>query len=168
MKLLNVILLFLLVSCGLPKQDLQDPRESTASSSELSNYVHDFEDSYFTYTNRNLIVQTPIHFSNRIYNYKDSNGNAPAGICLKWIKGNEYITEILIRESLWNVLSENSKTVLIFHELGHCELNKKHNSSKIKGIPLSIMNPYIIGSYYFSKYREEYLREFFLGESWTP
>lgn len=64
------------------------------------------------------------------------------GSCTK-IEG--YYQVVLINRSRWKQLSVGSREELIFHELGHCVLNRRHNTATVNNIPVSIMNPYHLG-----------------------
>jgi len=46
-----------------------------------------------------------------------------AGLCHGWESGHR---EIEINKKLWNTYSDKQRHWLIWHELGHCGLNKKH------------------------------------------
>jgi len=52
---------------------------------------------------------------------------------------------ILMNKNIWSTKSEFSRKMVIFHELGHCVLGRKHNEEMIKednwDIPVSIMYP---------------------------
>jgi hypothetical protein len=60
----------------------------------------------------------------------------------------------------WEEASQTEKEVLVFHELGHCVLNREHNESLIseQNIPKSIMYPYIFETEY-EMYRNYYINE---------
>lgn len=73
---------------------------------------------------------------------------------------------IKVDPDYWENLSFYGKEEVIYHELGHCQLNREHNStltipSKLRySIPNSIMYPYVFGeeTFYFM-YREHYIEE---------
>ena len=46
-------------------------------------------------------------------------------------------------------MSEERRQELIFHELGHCELNLDHDETynETDNCPTSIMNPFVFGDY---------------------
>ena len=100
------------------------------------------------------------------------------GVCFSYASGKK---EIVIKKSWWeqyNVLDESGKEdysllreSLIFHELGHCRLGRKHeetilvlseqgNNIKIKK---SLMSHNIIGSEHYRKYKNAYWEELFTG-----
>jgi hypothetical protein len=83
------------------------------------------------------------------------------GFC-SFITGSKFRL-VKINRKLWKTLGEYGKEQLIFHELGHCELNRNHeNSYTDHKIPKSIM--YYVGfgdmQYYFFN-RGYYIKELF-------
>ena len=48
----------------------------------------------------------------------------------------------------------------MFHELGHCILNRGHYEEKVGGVPVSLMFPSLIPHYYLF-YKEKYRTELF-------
>lgn len=69
---------------------------------------------------------------------------------------------VVISQEFWQTASIVEQEILMFHELGHCLLNKEHdNRLDINGMPNSIMNEYILDEYYYETYREDYLQQFF-------
>jgi len=73
-------------------------------------------------------------------------------------------TNITIREDGWDSASDDHKTRVIFHELGHCFLDRRHlNSEFPSGHCLSLMagddkmcdDPYSIGSIWYDYYNDE-------------
>lgn len=69
------------------------------------------------------------------------------GLCWFWGDGHR---EVEIDEESWPNLTENEKEQLIFHELGHCILNREHIEDRgdvgfCDNAPISIMYPNIFG-----------------------
>lgn len=73
-------------------------------------------------------------------------------------------SDITIREDGWDNASDDYKTRVIFHELGHCFLDRRHLNSELpSGHCLSLMagedmtcsNPYSIGSVWYDYYNDE-------------
>lgn len=111
---------------------------------ELVPYIESFEE----YSNMSITVD--FYFVDLEDNY--------IGKCYQ----REFYQYILVDKSWWDSASDLSKEQLIFHELGHCVLLKKHNTNKLPDwCPESIMNPYHIGNYCYGKYRDYYLEELF-------
>jgi hypothetical protein len=74
---------------------------------------------------------------------------------------------ILIDEYYWEQIDYWRKEMIVFHELGHCELDLDHDNGitteKFYSRPLSIMYEDVIPDYFF--YREEYIAELFTRKS---
>jgi len=85
------------------------------------------------------------------------------GICE--INGDETPT-ILINEEAWNQMSEDEREPLLYHELGHCVLKRKHRADQMSaGVPASLMNPYTIAGWTYDQYRTYYLNDLFTQEN---
>lgn len=83
------------------------------------------------------------------------------GICEHSTKNEPKTIEI--SHSCWDDESDWEREELLFHELGHCLLDKDHNSElREDHTPKSIMYPYVIGEYLYKKYYNEYIDELFL------
>ena len=79
-----------------------------------------------------------------------------------WREDDESYPEIKIDRTDYALLSNVRREALLFHELGHCLLNRVHDDDTYDdGRPKSLMNKYIIGEYYYSSYYDEYMRELF-------
>lgn len=52
---------------------------------------------------------------------------------------------VRINRALWQTLNSGHREELIFHELGHCVLNRLHDTTEVGGTPVSIMYPYHLG-----------------------
>lgn len=72
---------------------------------------------------------------------------------------------ITISPKYWPDLSETERTILLYHELGHCVLYKVHNNGDnptgSKRAFDSIMNAYPLDLYDFDTYYNEYTKELF-------
>ena len=72
---------------------------------------------------------------------------------------------IMITKSYWYSIDSVAKQQLIFHELGHCVLNRDHNDLKVNGHPVSIMyyNMDVSESdrTWYISHQKEYLDELF-------
>jgi hypothetical protein len=79
------------------------------------------------------------------------------GAC-EYNPANPYILPtIQINPNIWPKLSEDERELLIFHELGHCVLNRDHVTSG------SIMTPYALPVSYYVENREELWADLFNG-----
>ena len=82
------------------------------------------------------------------------------GRCTSW--SNDY-RQIVINKDYWKnpTTTETAKIALIFHELGHCDLNRRHTETLLSdGKPASLMYPYNIP--YLPLMEEYYFDELFI------
>lgn len=127
--------------------------------SEILPYVKEFEAFY-----GKKVENTSINFT-------DFLGSSVVGICLSHSKNSDWYNSKVIKldRRYWNESSKSSKEILIFHELGHCELNRDHDDDfiKIKSgskevfMSKTIMNSYIIDEDKYKENRSYYLIELF-------
>lgn len=83
------------------------------------------------------------------------------GLChyLKYQNGSVQFLKIEIDHDYWQSTSEIKKEVLLFHELGHCVLGRKHTEELLGNYsPKSIMYPWIFENAY-QNYRSYYVEE---------
>lgn len=117
---------------------------------EFTPYIQEFEKYY------NNKVKTPIIFGN---DFEKST----IGVCITY---NKHIKIIQINPRFWNVANQYEKEALIFHELGHCELDKDHNDGfyqfkEHQTIPASLMRSQLLDSNTYTTYRNYYIYELF-------
>lgn len=142
----KLIPLLLLVSCGQPIEDyinlFDKPVKKARTNSIFLPYIESFSSEF------NVKVSVPIVLKK----LKDSQG----GVCITYSSG---YREIQINSTYWDYLMEEQKEQLLYHELGHCVLNRKHDTKLMpnSSCPNSIMYPYV-----FSKYdiKECYIPEY--------
>lgn len=103
-----------------------------------------------------------------------SNNNNYHGTCIKYeLSNGEIVTrEIFIKENYWNNVDEIAQQYLIFHELGHCILDRDHFddffiTSDNKKIYVSIMSTYVSGEMLenYENYYDGYMQELFTQET---
>lgn len=72
---------------------------------------------------------------------------------------------IVIDKAKWDAMADAKKTALLFHEMGHCVLQREHKpgNGRANACPDSVMNPYTLSEFCFSKWQDEYLAELFNG-----
>lgn len=74
------------------------------------------------------------------------------------------IPAVFILESYWDLASIADKEQLVFHELGHCLLDRKHLTGVLgSGIQISIMDILHFDRSTYVYYHDYYMRELFLG-----
>ena len=144
MRYLIAISLLYTSACGtfqIPK----DPRTIHGVNPVFQPYL----ELYLQAKGRPLNYDIPIQF-----------GKMPdddtAAICTYW--HNPEYRQITIDEEYWNnYTNEKEKIGLIFHELGHCDLNRDHDNRLINHIPRSLMYyqnfsyNFNLQAYYFSE-----------------
>lgn len=75
--------------------------------------------------------------------------------------------KVTINQRIWNTLSNTDRQEVIFHELGHCTLRRRHQEGEIMGfnnttrIPASIMYPYRIPGTTYQAHIDHYHEELF-------
>lgn len=149
-KSMNYILLAtLLVSCG-PQKVLYYPKE-------LHPYIQKFEAAHLKYTNKELTIDNlTIEIVDDI---NEPEHPYAIGFCIRQIdpKTNNTVGTpyIKLKKNVWGVLYPIEREALVFHELGHCILNRPH----VEDVE-SLMNPSInFGDYELD--RNYYLKELF-------
>ena len=74
------------------------------------------------------------------------------------IAGYPFIT---IDRAYWSVADDDNKEELVFHELGHCVLNRDHCEVKENGASVSLMEPDMLAPGEYGKHREALVDELF-------
>lgn len=159
------IMLLMLMSCGRPEVILEtgprkvaeavqgDPRGSLTIGSDFLPIVQRFEAIW------GKEVRTPIWFSSGI----------PVNIlaiCHTFVRNDGLeLTEIVVQPDGFNPDSVEGE-IILFHELGHCELKRDHDKSLAKPsdnrfVAFSIMYPTIINAEDYSLFYEHYMLELF-------
>lgn len=100
--------------------------------------------NFYDLSQLSYINNSSINISNDMYN--GTTGQKVAGVCLEYESGDR---EILIDEQIWNQLGSDllyaaRKRAIIFHELGHCILNRPHQDELYRNYKTSIMNSVLI------------------------
>lgn len=136
-----IIIVFLFVSCGTSIQ--------RGSNKELLSYVQRFEEV------TGVKGQITINFS--------TLPDQILGVCYKYDDGKR---DVEIDLSYWKEIDDLTKEEIVFHELGHCVLNRDHDETLIETskysqrIPNSIMYPYAFGyTMFYEEFREHYINE---------
>jgi len=83
------------------------------------------------------------------------------GICLPI----PYNPIVKIHRGFWNISGNEVREQLLFHELGHCLLNRWHNDKVVDGEPVTLMHPFLNATEVVYSYkREYYIKELFTKE----
>lgn len=144
----------LLTACGTAPTsiDVKEPTHGyrpTVVHAELAPLVDKFKDLY------------KIQFNIRVEFFDLDSPSA--GMCYSWSNGHR---EIDIDQEEFEYMDEYEQEILVFHELGHCILNRGHDDTDYAGDwigPNSIMNPYIFSGETYFEHRKYYRDELILN-----
>jgi hypothetical protein len=167
--LFNFILIFtatkLFTSCGIAIPLIKDyvekkpgeVRQFNSTDPVFKSYISEFE-AHARQQNGDqsfLVGDIPINFGN-------TENDQYQGVCFQYTNGQK---EILIRKVWWNSVNKKYQKSLLFHELGHCRLNREHKNETVnklnRSYKLSIMNAVIVSNVDYDKFESEYLYELF-------
>jgi hypothetical protein len=84
------------------------------------------------------------------------------GVCLQ---GAGTTPTIQINQSMWDSLDADGQQELLFHELGHCVLNRVHEEILNNGVPVSVMSPIFLGSSLYDANKDQYMHELFTSQN---
>ena len=162
-------LLVFLTNCGfIPALDHQEKgpefrRQFSVSNSVFLPFINEFEENA-----RKELGQKDFKVVNVPINFGDTENKEFVGVCFKYSNGEK---EILIKKEWWDGFGGDSKNSLaqkrslIFHELGHCVLNRKHTNDLVDKddhkIKVSLMHSSIIPGREFLEFHDEYIHELF-------
>lgn len=159
-KFAIILLPILLVSCGLPLKHAKSSngtRQFTSSDSTFSKYITKFEtDAKARYGTDFSVGDIPINFG-------DTGNDGYDGVCISYSDGTK---EIIIEKDWWEDRGETSREMMIYHELGHCRLDRDHDDETIetddhKIVKMSLMNSILPGPNHYILYKDGYLEELF-------
>lgn len=127
-------LLTLVFSCK-KEESIPNSSESPAitSSAELNPFLNTF-----IAEGRKRGHNIPDDLNGITYEIKEIEEDGVAGVCY-WISANP--NHIVLNSIYWNQFSSDQKESVLFHELGHCFLNRDHNDAALSnGTCESIMH----------------------------
>lgn len=137
-KYITLILLIVsCISCGMYKAD-----DATVE------YIHRFEQEAKT-RGRNIKV------NNIVVEIQDELNYFKGGVAVGECASGGVTPKVTILRSFWNRSGDSHKELVIFHELGHCVLNKGHTKEP------GIMAGAIVEDFIYNAKRTEYLDAFF-------
>lgn len=158
-KLLTLSFILLLTGCGIG-EPVQDPRTIHGVDATLQQYVN----VYLSYKGSQLGYDIPMQFADLPY--------PVVGLCTMWSNG---YRQLQIDRTYWANADEDARQQVIFHELGHCDLDRGHiatyRSSPYSDWQTSIMNPYAFElqpdrlSYYIPELFHENVSAFSIGSA---
>lgn len=125
--LLGLVVLFI-TSCGASTPS----QTSFVTPIELQTLVDDFALAL------GRPVLTPIQFGNELDFQRFMLGPDTVGVCS--MNETTGLNQVYILRSYWDGASNEARWAVVFHELGHCELDREHlNTLDNNGCPHSIM-----------------------------
>lgn len=152
MKYTIIVLLLTLTSCATIKRD------KSTHNPMFDSYIVKFQKEHKRVTGKTLKVTTPISFGivRKRYGFD--------AYCMMSL-AHKRNRSIVIDKRRWFELSEAAKEILIYHELGHCELNRMHREDRYDNRrPKSIMSANMMQRRFYERYREEYIKELFTNK----
>lgn len=94
---------------------------------------------------------------------KFSNKMEAGGTCLR---RNGRTPVITINKKAWITMTDSQREQLMFHELGHCVLNRDHCDKANYGQPMSLMHTdKYVGDRFYHEHRHWYYIELFRAEA---
>lgn len=145
MRYAAILSILTLTSCG-QFHSAKDPRTIRGINPIFQPYI----EQYTTYKGSLLDYEIAIQFSDLPENQN--------GRCTKFPSGER---QIEIDQEWWDNYSyDNTRFTVIAHELGHCDLNRRHVATLLpNGKPTSIMFPYNFSI--FPEDMDYYIKELF-------
>ena len=129
-----LLLLMLFPACGREEINNVKMKHEFSINPEFEAIMYDFEADAGKF-NKPVIVSQELTSIEFVSEGKDK----VLGTCIDYNDGTKKIT---IRQEYWTNLHSIIKKRLLYHELGHCVLNRSHYEAKVNKID-SIMSPYI-------------------------
>jgi len=138
------LLFLLLTSCAF--QPSQDPRTIVGVDPAAAPYVASFESALGS-----SIGDIPVALTTDIQSAPGVTSSDVVGVCEAWITSSGTYKEVLLDYDFFTNSNDAGRTALVWHELGHCVLNRAHNleatnsSSCVpaQSLPMSWMYPYV-------------------------
>ena len=148
------VLLVLFVACT--KQEVVIPTDNTTTDSELAVYFDRFIEE-----GRSRGWDVPDDLNGITGSISDIGERDVIGLCYY---NSATPNSIVIDREYWNSANDYGKEMVVFHELGHCFLDRDHyEGENSNGVCLSLMNSGTSGCYtqYNNNNRNWYLDELF-------
>lgn len=172
--LLTLFIMFYSTSCAMSEVEIRMNKRYDGIHEEFKPYIQEF-----IYVSQGKIDEWD--FRGFSMGFRDYKGGSVVGTC------HPTVYEVDISKSWWdNTTSHLERYELVFHELGHCVLNRGHTQKPTKdgflawlerlgftlgifqekgrlpdGCPASFMHPYTLGEKCISKHFNYYLEELF-------
>lgn len=148
-----LILAFLISSCGMDERIMPEKphkKQLIFQVEELKPYIDMFERDSAIYGDALVVDDLIIGFGEADV---EGDDHFTLGVCYR---ATNRTPEIVLDINHWEKMSDTRRMLLVYHELGHCVLNRSHIEEEDYD---SIMNPILIST---SQYEED--PDYFLGE----
>ena len=161
-KVWGPFVLTLLLGCGIIEEEEKEIDQSFEDYLNL--FIHEAEQRGYSISADHLVMR-----------YGEiENPSLHIAVCITYVPTNPAVTavrkrsdwrkvfgagkppEVVVPPNNWEALSPTQKEITIFHELGHCLLNKDHTNDDD-----SVMSPFIISARLYSENRAALLDELF-------
>lgn len=124
-------------------------------SGDLQTLVQIFETTY------SVTADYTVDFADQSYMNGGNSSVTVIGVCEVYSNGYK---RVLVNQQWWNGSSatNDTKKVLVFHEMGHCQWRRAHDTRTFAGgRPYSIMYPMIdmVMPYYLGGFKDYYISE---------
>jgi hypothetical protein len=176
--IISLIVLTTLVSCKQQKSNPTSPAPTTPPVSQPAASVpissaSQYKDRFVALATAHGITVDTSKF-NIDYDPALTSGNGVLGYCSRGYNGNGTIAVSAIRlnqsywEAWYNAGRKSELEQLMFHELGHCLLNRNHNDATVAAtdyssqVAVSIMNSYHLSSSLYEYNYTYYLNELYV------
>lgn len=141
-----------------------------AQADNLAEYVAQFQNDVNIYAPISLDGS---HYSLKNITFRvDKIPTEWAGVCRKSDEDSDEPREIVISIQHWDEEKEIDRLSVLYHEMGHCLLNREHLEGTInfngKIIPRSLMSAEHFSGRYFETYKEYYIQELFYQNAPIP
>lgn len=144
MRPVCLVLLFIALGCQRTTTSEPEPKQYVVPA-EVEPYVQAFRQAA---QQRGQTVAT----DNLIITFAATQTKEACGECLRQAGRTPRIT-LSAQRTCWQEANINERECLVFHELGHCLLNRDHRADRFpKGQYVSLMNPDDIAVYATCRY----------------
>lgn len=150
-------------SCGMPligdhvQKKSGTSRLFSSTDSAFSPYVASFE-AY----GKNLTGDSNFKVGDIPINFGTPEETSFQAVCYIYSNNSR---EIIIRPEWWQTASEDNKESIIFHELGHCRLDREHDDTVMNigghSVKLSMMHHVIVINKDYTDRQSAYINELF-------
>lgn len=158
-----LIFILLLSSCK-KKEDSKpasnSPSPTTPTTTPVSTDFNQYKNEFLSLASQMGATPTTTNLT-IVYSTTHTTADGVLGVCSK----GGSLREVSINRVYWEAWATNARKddmeQLLFHELGHCTLNRAHFDTATSGIAQSLMNSYHVNSVYYVANWTYYINELF-------